>query len=178
MNRPLQTYFLRHGRADRDRYDGDDDRLRPLVKEGRRRLAATARVLAGLELRFDAIVTSPLVRAEQTAAIIAEGLDLDDRLTVDPRLAPGFGMHELLEVLAAYLAAARAAADGAGGPHRLLLVGHEPDLSLLIGDLTGGDVVMKKGALARVDIDGRDLRRGGLVWLLQPQVLLGIDDHP
>jgi phosphohistidine phosphatase len=170
----LRLYFLRHGRADREQFDGADDGLRPLVEEGRRRSAVTARALSRLEPDLDAIVTSPLVRAEQTAAIVADHLGLTDRLRVDPRLAPGFDLPELLEILADVLAAARAAAPGGRfqGTGSLLLVGHEPDFSLVIGELTGGDVVMKKGALARVDLAADNLSEGTLVWLLQPRVLL------
>lgn len=174
MTTLLRLYFLRHGRADREQFDGADDNQRPLVDEGRRRTAVTARALARLEPDLDAIITSPLVRAEQTAAIVADHLGLSDRLRVDARLAPGFDLPELLEILADLLAAARAeaAAGSPAGARNLLLVGHEPDLSLVIGELTGGDVVMKKGALARVDLAADDLSRGVLVWLLQPRVLL------
>lgn len=174
MANGLRLYFLRHGRADRAAFTGSDDGLRPLVEEGRRRSAVTARALARLEPDLDAIITSPLVRAEQTAAIVADHIGLADRLRQDPRLAPGFDLPELLEILADVLAAARAAAPGGrfDGACSLLLVGHEPDLGLVIGELTGGDVLMKKGALARVDLVAHDLSQGKLVWLLQPRVLL------
>ena len=58
---------------------------------------------------------------------------------------------------------------------RILLVGHEPSFSTVIGDLTGGVVVMRKGALARVDLTPGEMTRGRLVWLLQPRVLLNLD---
>lgn len=172
MNGTLRLYFLRHGQADRDQFDGDDDTQRPLVAEGRHRTALTARALERLEPEFGAIIASPLARAEQTAAIVADHLGLADRLFIDKRLGPGFDMLELIEILAGFLSAARHDAYVPDRPHRLLLVGHEPDFSLLLGELTGGDVVMKKGALARVDLVAGDLRQGKLVWLLQPRVLL------
>ena len=61
----LRLYFLRHGRADRSQYHGDDDDLRPLTDEGRRRLRVSADFIAGLEPGIDLIVTSPLARAAQ-----------------------------------------------------------------------------------------------------------------
>jgi phosphohistidine phosphatase len=165
-----RLYFLRHGLADPDRYDGPDE-LRPLVPEGRRRLEITARLLAGLDLGCELIVTSPLVRAAQTAGIVAAGLGLAGRVTVDERLRPGCRPADLARILD----------DLAPARGNLMVVGHEPDFSLLVGALTGGLVAMKKGALARVDLLDRAERSGGrlrgqLIWLLQPRVFLGLGE--
>lgn len=157
-----RLYFLRHGLADPDQYTGPDD-LRPLTVEGRRNLHETARFLAARQLPCDRIVSSPLVRAVETAEIIAAGLGLSDRLVVADRVRCGFRAADLGPVLA----------EAASNCRHVMLVGHEPDFSQVIGALTGGLVVMKKGALARVDL--LDGRRGQLVWLLQPKVLLATD---
>jgi phosphohistidine phosphatase len=165
----LRLYFLRHGRADRSQYHGDDDDLRPLTDEGRRRLRVSADFIAGLEPGIDLIVTSPLARAAQTAEIVAARLGLIDDLKVDDRLGFGFGLSSLAAMLA-----------GLEGDHRhLMLVGHEPSFSEVIGELIGdGFVCMKKGALARVDLlPGRE-PRGRLIWLLQPRVMLSGDSDP
>ncbi len=163
MREAMQLFFLRHGRADRDRYDGFDDDLRPLVPEGRRRLRRQAEILAAMGPGIGAVISSPLVRAAQTAEIMADRLGLLDALYFDDRLGPGCGLQSLAGII--------------GGldsqQERIMLVGHEPDFSWMIGELVGGaDVVMKKGALARVDLSPGDVLQGSLVWLMQPGMML------
>lgn len=159
----LRLYFLRHGRADRSEYDGEDDDLRPLTEEGRRRMRIEADAIARLEPELDVVVTSPLLRAVQTAEIVAARLGRRDRLRVDAGLGPGFDLPALAALLA-----------GLEGDHRnIMLVGHEPGFSEVVGELIGrAEVSMKKGALARVDLMPGRGPRGRLVWLLQPRVLL------
>ena len=162
----LRLFFLRHGRADRDQYDGDDDALRPLVASGRERMRVTAEVLARLTPDLDALFTSPLLRAAQTAEIVARRLGRLDALHTDARLGPGFDVGDVASLLA-----------GLRRDHRrIMLVGHEPDFSLVIGELTGAAAVMRKGALARVDLTPGGGHRGRLIWLLQPRVLLACGD--
>lgn len=163
MTTDRRLYFLRHGRADRDQFHGADDRQRPLVAEGRRRTRDSARFMMQLGLdKLDAVVTSPLVRARQTADIAAEQLDLTDRVIEDPRLGFGFDRRSLTCILD----------DLPGAPRQVMLVGHEPSFSSVIGELTGGEVVMRKGALARVDLLATSELLGDLVWLLQPRIML------
>jgi phosphohistidine phosphatase len=160
----MRLYFLRHGPADRDEYVGDDDDLRPLVERGRQRVRAIADTLAHLDQKIDTAITSPLVRATETAEIVVSRLGLEDRLLVDERL----GLELDIQLLASILAGLK------NDRRRILLVGHEPSFSTVIGDLTGGMVVMRKGALARVDLTPGEMTRGRLVWLLQPRVLLNL----
>lgn len=157
----MKLYLLRHGIAGEYR-PGADDRLRPLTPEGIREMEAAARGMKALSLRLDAVITSPLVRARQTAEIAAAALDLLPVLREDPRLAGGgyFGLSELLAALAA--------------EHRVLLVGHEPDMSSVIGTLTGGSVRMKKASLALVDLPAVQPGRGELRWLLEAEHLCRI----
>lgn len=159
----MRLYFLRHGLADHPDFHGDDDR-RPLTREGEARLRHQAAFLAGLGLDLDLILSSPLTRAAQTAAIVAGRLGLADRVLEEPRLAHGFGVAALAAILA----------DLPADQRRIMLVGHEPGFSTVVGAITGGsEVVCKKGGLARVDLDdGADLR-GRLVWLLPPRVMQG-----
>jgi len=166
MPEGLRLFFLRHGPADRDQFDGDDDDLRPLVARGRRRMRVAAEFLARLEPGIDAVVTSPLVRARETAEIVASRLGLGDRVREDERLGLDFDLPALAAILA-----------GLRDDHRrILLVGHEPGFSTVVGELTGGSrVSMKKGALARVDLTPGAGPHGRLVWLLQPRVLLSGD---
>jgi phosphohistidine phosphatase len=154
------VYFLRHGvAAKRGEWTGDDD-LRPLTDEGRAALARAAGAIARLGIAPAAIVTSPLVRARETAEIAGEALGAADKVAGDERLAPGFDAGRLVSLLADHPDAAE-----------IVVVGHEPDLSRTIAGLTGGAVVCKKGSLARVDLADRSIPRGTLVWLLQPRVL-------
>lgn len=156
----MKLYFLRHGlAADRETWAGDDFD-RPLTDEGKERMAREAATLAKLNLNPDLILTSPLVRAYQTAEIAAQHLNLTDKLATDERLSPGFGTNELAKILTAYPEA-----------KALMLVGHEPDLSQVIGDLIGGGrVICKKGSLACVELSNKSLR-GELAWLIPPSVL-------
>lgn len=156
----MRLYFLRHGIAeDREKWQGDDTN-RPLTEKGRKRLERTAKNIAPLDLELNHIITSPLVRARQTAEIMAKTLKLKDALLEDTRLAPGFNLDTLKLLLAEHSQC-----------KAILLVGHEPDFSQTINALTHGIVVMKKGALARVDLIDLTTLEGQLAWLIPPKVL-------
>ncbi len=154
-------YFLRHGLAG-DRADWlEDDAQRPLTKEGKGKMAQEAENIAGLGLDLDLIVTSPLVRALQTAQIVAERLGIEDKLVRDERISPGFDLQGLAEVIASHPEA-----------QTLMVVGHEPDFSETISELIGGGrVVCKKGGLARVDVISQNPLMGELAWLMTPKLL-------
>jgi phosphohistidine phosphatase len=157
----MKLYFLRHGRADRSAWMGLDFE-RPLTEDGKERMLREADFIAQLNIGPDHILTSPLVRAYQTAEIVAERLNMLDLLTVDARLEPGFGPTDLAEILEEY-------------PHadELLFSGHEPDFSLTISYLIGGgNIVCKKGSLARVDLVDAGPLAGELVWLIPPKALI------
>lgn len=155
----MQLYFLRHGLADWPDWDVARDHERPLTDEGVAKMKAEAKAIKRLNLAPDAILSSPLVRARQTAEAVAEGLAMN--VIEEPALAPGFDLKRLRDVLRRYPDAAA-----------LLIVGHEPDFSKAIAQLIGGGrVVMKKGGLARVDLESLDPPDGELVWLLAPKVL-------
>jgi phosphohistidine phosphatase len=156
----VNLYFLRHGLAcDRDEWTGDDF-IRPLTPKGHERMAREAATLARLDIKLDWIITSPLVRAYQTAESVAKQMSRLDKLIKDERLTPGFGPDELASLLLDYASAAA-----------LMLVGHEPDFSQTIGYLTGGRVECKKGSVARVDLTSPTSLTGVLAWLIPPQVL-------
>jgi phosphohistidine phosphatase len=155
----MELYFLRQGIAADVGPAGLGDAERPLTKEGIAKMQAGARGMRRLGLRLDSLLSSPLVRARETAAIVARELGLELRLA--EKLAPGCDMAQLFALLGEYRAA-----------EHVMLVGHEPDFSSLIGALTGGSqVLMKKGGLARVDIERLEQGAGTLTWLLPPRVL-------
>jgi phosphohistidine phosphatase len=157
----MQLFFLRHGLADRSAWHGNDFK-RPLTPKGRSRMQREALQLDRIGLQVDYILSSPLIRAVQTAEIVASVLKRTDRLVLDDRLKPCFDMAKLQALLTDY-------ADA----QKLMLVGHEPDFSTVIGQVIGeGDVVCKKGSLARIDLDSCHPLHGELVWLLPPRILI------
>jgi len=124
-----------------------------------------AKALAALDLEIDALVTSPLLRAKQTAVILAHRLRLEDRLVEDPRLGGGFATHVLSQILAEH-------PDAAG----IMLVGHEPAMSRTVSDLVGGATVdFKPGSVACIDLPRATSVRGTLLWFAPAKVLAELD---
>jgi phosphohistidine phosphatase len=157
----MRIYFLRHGRAvNRAEWPGDDA-SRPLTAEGEEAMRREATMLHDLDLAPDVIATSPLVRARQTAEIVADELGLSARLVEDERLAHVFDLRRLEQLVADH-----------AGAEAIMIVGHEPDFSATVAELIGGgDVAIKKGGLARVDVTAPAAGGGQLVWLLTPPLL-------
>lgn len=157
----MNLYFLRHGiAADAEEFAGSDAE-RPLTKEGRNRMEREARALARLGVEVDAVITSPLLRARQTAEIALGAVASRSDLVVDDRLGPDFDIAKLRELLSD-----RANCDA------LMIVGHEPSMSATLSALIGGGTIeLKKGGVARVNIDDPSTARGTLEWLLTPKVL-------
>jgi phosphohistidine phosphatase len=156
----VQIIFLRHGPAgSKSDWDGPDAE-RPLTDDGRGVVVLVADMLAHAGVTVDALLTSPLVRARQTAEIAAAALGCADRLADDERLAGGFDRKSLAAIVAEHPDA-----------RALMLVGHEPDFSATIAQLTGANVAVKKAGVARVDVDEQTMR-GTLVWLLPPRVFI------
>lgn len=152
----MRLYFFRHAIA-HDAGEDMTDAQRPLTKSGIANTERAAQALVALGVKPDILYSSPLVRARQTADILAPALGVlvDERKEV----APGFSITAL-EVLL----------HGMDHGAEVLFVGHEPDLSRTVSSLVGGRVVMKRGGLARVDIMSYEPLLGELVWLLAPKV--------
>jgi len=159
----IALHLLRHAHAgDPERWHGDDAE-RPLSDKGRRQSERLGRLLHGLDEAPDLFITSPKVRARQTAELTAEELDV--RVVIDPRLGGGLDLETLSDVLLAH-------ADA----ERPCVVGHDPDFSELLGELLGlPPLPMRKATIARVDVAGRNLvaGRGQLRYLLPPEVVPG-----
>jgi phosphohistidine phosphatase len=155
----MKVYFLRHGiAADREEWHGSDFD-RPLTREGRDRMEREAKTICRLNLALDAIVTSPLVRAKETAEIAAAPLKL--KPVPDERLGPDFDVQRLGEILREHT-----------GADALMLVGHEPNMSETIGEIVGGARVdLKKGGLACVELNDVNDVSGNLLWLIPPKIL-------
>jgi phosphohistidine phosphatase len=152
----MKIYFLRHGEADWPEWNRPDDE-RPLTKKGKKEVVRVAEFLADHEVNPAVILSSPLPRAYQTAAILAETLEM--QVTEEPALAPGFDSKKLAVLLKQY-----AGQD-------VLLVGHEPSFSEAIAALTRGNVRLAKTGIARVDINDPNQLRGQLIWLFPPKMI-------
>ncbi len=168
----MRLYLLRHGPAgSRDTWQGDDA-LRPLTEKGARRMREAAAGMKRLGLAVDTVATSPLARARQTADIVADTLHLP--VEEQKGLSPGFGLAQLAGLLTIYTEASG-----------LMLVGHEPDFSALIGRLIvsrgEAQVMLKKGACCALDLpdetpdpdhDAKQLAGSAtLLWLLTARQL-------
>src|SRR6058998_3787861 len=149
----MELYFLRHGEADWPNWNKPDDE-RPLTKRGKKEMREVAKFLGRLNVETDLIVTSPLPRALQTAEIATDYLKA--KLRKDELLAPGFGMSELRTVLKRHRAKV------------LGLVGHEPDFTNVISELTGASLKLSKAGVALLDVDPES-EEGRLLWLFPPK---------
>ena len=148
----MLLYFLRHAEAEDSGPSGDASRR--LTENGRQRSREAGEALAALGVRVDLILTSPLVRAQQTAEIVAEVLGVDVR--PERILGGNFDLHGLVEMIERHKAS-----------RELMFVGHEPDFSYVVGQLSGGaKVELKKGAVACVEVQGVARGSGTLKWLL------------
>jgi phosphohistidine phosphatase len=142
-------WLLRHGEA----AEGSPDAERPLTGKGKRQARAAGRALKKIGVKIDACLTSPKVRAADTARLACKELGIEPRQ--EPKLAGGPFDAEAL---------------AAGLGDEVLLVGHDPDFSMAVHDMTGAQVRMKKGGLAAVD-------RGELKVLLRPSETEAIADR-
>lgn len=155
----LTLYLLRHAHAgSADTWDGPDSE-RPLSPKGRRQAQQLGQFLADRAFVPDAIVSSPKLRARQTAEIVADALGL--AIAVDERLAGALDIDTLV-----------ALTESVGGTN-VVLVGHDPDFSDLGASLTGASYLpMRKGALARIDISLPMQPGSGILrWLVPPDLL-------
>ena len=161
VGRPLETvHLVRHAHAgDAELWHGPDD-LRPLSAKGRRQAERLGAFLARAGIRPDRIISSPKIRALQTAELVGAPLGLE--FSVDDRLSGGCSMDCLDAVL------------GDSGARTPMVVGHDPDLSMLLSGLIGSTLQeMRKGSLATIDVQ-RPLQAGAgtLRWLIPPELLV------
>lgn len=163
----MELYLIRHGiAAERGTYANDDER--PLTDEGIRKTKRVAKRLYELDIRFDLILTSPLVRARQTAEIL-QSLRLSKQLERSVYLAPEGDFDGWLEWLQSW--------QQEGGK-QLAIVGHEPDLGewaerLVWGEIKHHLVVKKAGVIGVLLPDtGSPVGCSELFWLSPPRLLL------
>jgi phosphohistidine phosphatase len=160
----MDLYILRHGIAE-ERSRSGKDRDRALVTEGKEKTRAAGKALRKMEIDFDLVLSSPFVRAWQTAEIIVEECGCARALQPCDALSAGGPMKEVFGELR----------KAAGTHSSVLVVGHEPDLSRLISVLLSGTtelaITMKKGGLAKLTCATAEPAGARLEWLLSPKHL-------
>lgn len=164
----MEIYLLRHAIAAPRTGLGDDSK-RPLTRKGADKMRRIAKGMRRLKLDFDLVLSSPYLRAKQTAEIAAAELGASSCLRFSPHLVPLGNARRLIAELL----------RGHASRKSVLLVGHEPYLSTLVSTLLAGygnvPIVMKKGGLCKLTT--RSLRHGAcaqLEWLLTPRQLVRI----
>jgi phosphohistidine phosphatase len=163
MATPTELYLVRHAIAAERGSEWPDDTKRPLTERGINRFKEDVKGLRRLDVTVDEIFSSPLVRARQTADLLASGLDGKAPVKVLDALAPGHTSSSVMTQLA------RVAKR-----RRVAIVGHEPDLGELAAHLIGAGRALsfKKGGICRIDLGSLTSKRAAsLVWFLPPNVL-------
>lgn len=154
-------YLMRHADAGSLRGNPLLDSKRGLVKEGKDQCMMMARALSALKVQIDVIVSSPLKRALQTAQFVGTEIGYDQRVEISQALAPRGRYEDFQELLAEH-------ADREG----MLAVGHNPNMFQFLGRLVAGEegaaIRMRKGSVARVDMENHPPR---LQWLIDPRTV-------
>jgi phosphohistidine phosphatase len=159
----MKLYLVRHAIAE-DVSDHDDDSLRPLTEKGREKMNKIAAALREIGIQPDLIVSSPFVRASQTAAILAEELNYKEELAYSDFLTPMAEADDMIgEINEKY------------SVDELMLVGHEPNLSSLASTLLTGNsdlsINFKKGGVCCLSVDDLHYdRKATLEWLVTPKI--------
>ncbi|HXG53803.1 MAG TPA: phosphohistidine phosphatase SixA [Vicinamibacterales bacterium] len=159
----LELYLIRHGIAAERGPDYPDDSKRPLTSAGIARLRKQAKALAELDVDFDQIISSPLVRTKQTADVFSQGLPSKPGVVTADALAPAGTPTGVFQELARHMRKGKIA-----------LVGHEPNLGELAARLIGSrtPIEFKKGAICRIDFEVFPPKgTGALRWFITPRLL-------
>jgi phosphohistidine phosphatase len=161
MAKTIELYLVRHAVAAERGPKYPDDRLRPLTPAGTKKFGDAVPALMELGVVIDFVLTSPLVRARDTAMLLAGGLKPKPAVEA---LAPGGRPQAIVDAIKTHTKKYR----------RLALVGHEPDLGELAARLLGarGNVAFKKGGICLIETDGATpAGPGTLCWMLTPKAL-------
>ena len=163
----MNLYLIRHAIAVEEH---EDDSQRPLTDKGRKKMRQTAKGLRALGVEFDLILSSPYVRAAETAEILADVFKMKKEVQFSENLVPSGSPEALIaEMNEKYNAGS------------VVLVGHEPFLSSLIGllvaDNPNADITLKKGGVCSLSADDlHHTHKASMDWLLTPGILVGISE--
>lgn len=144
----MNLFVVRHAIAvNRGTPGYEDDSQRPLTDEGRKKMKRIAKGIHKLDLEFDTLLSSPYVRARDTARILANEYKIKDKVSYSDNLIPPGNFNSLMEEIREKY-----------NVNNLALVGHEPMLSNLISWLTTGDsdmnITLKKGGICHLTLNG------------------------
>jgi phosphohistidine phosphatase len=161
----MNLFIVRHAIAAEPGSTGfADDSQRPLTEKGRTKMHAIAKGLRALDVNLDLILSSPYLRARETADILAEVFNMRARPSLNENLSPMGDIDHLIGEIKA-----------SSSVENLAVVGHEPSMSTLIGMLLAGTpgllVDMKKGGVCCLILDNLRKDRAMLEWLLTPSQL-------
>jgi phosphohistidine phosphatase len=167
----MELYILRHGEAGKRLSSRDKDFDRSLTSAGQKEVEDVSTSLKNLGVMFDYVITSPLRRAHQTAATVSKILRVAKKIETWNELKPEGNRLEMYKKLSQLK-------EGS----TILVVGHEPYLSQMLGDLIfdnyrngDGRLIIKKSGLARIRITSSTPKmKGELRWLLSPKLLKGL----
>jgi phosphohistidine phosphatase len=165
-NEPIALYLVRHGIAAERGDEFPDDGKRPLTERGIKRFRKIAKALAGMDVKVDVILSSPFVRAKQTAELLSQALPGHPPIVETDALLPGAAFSELAEVL-----------GGQAQAGAIAMTGHQPSIGAFAARLAGcrGEFDMKKGGACRIDVDRLPVSGPGrLRWLATPKLLAGL----
>jgi len=163
----MELYLLRHAIAvDRETGGYKNDCERPLTSQGRYKMKRIAQGMQILKLSFDTILSSPYIRAKETAAIVTEVLKIKtDSILLTKNLIPDASFEPLIKEINNHLPSSQ----------NILLVGHQPHLSGLVSYLLAGEssisIDFKKGGLCCLSTEKLSKGSCTLNWLLTPSLL-------
>lgn len=158
----MNLYLMRHANAGIARGNAELDAKRALIKEGKEQCMLMAQALGAMKVSIDAVVSSPLKRASQTAQLVATEMGFDNRVDINPALAPTGTYAAFQQMLGEYTAR---------GCEGILVVGHNPNLFHFLGRMITGNggaaIRIRKGSVMRVDLEHHPPI---LRWLIDPRM--------
>jgi phosphohistidine phosphatase len=154
-------YFLRHANAGQKKLNPKKDEKRPLDDEGVRQCTQIGRILSAMQASVDAVISSPLKRATQTAALVANEIGYDGKLHLEDALRPEARYEQFRDMLRKHAKA-----------EAVMVVGHNPNFSEFLGNTIAANgnrsfVDMKKGSVAKVESEQKKMV---LQWMLTPRL--------
>lgn len=160
----MDIYFLRHANAGEPKANPEKDEKRPVDKLGIEQSHDVGRALAAMDVTVDTIISSPLRRATQTAAVVANELGHEEKVVLDPALRPGASYEQFQELLQRH-----------SRKDAIMVVGHNPNLTEFLNKLVAAPptaLELKKGSIAKVEKNGR--RAAVLKWCMTPKLVRSI----
>jgi phosphohistidine phosphatase len=163
----MEIYFLRHANAGQSQLNPRKDEQRALDELGIRQSHDVGRALKALKITVDAIISSPLPRAAETATIAAEEIGHEDKIILDEAMRPESTYDQFEQLLERYRS-----------QDAIMIVGHNPSMTEFLNKLVTGhtsphNIELKKGAVVKVEKDGRS---AVLKWCLTPKIVRAIQE--